>query len=298
MNSHCEVIMKKINYWIVLFNICIGFSFNVYADQTIISQKVIQPPIINGIADEPEWKKAVPIIVHENVNNIEITIKTIYTDKEIFFLVTFPDTDESRRHRTLIWDKEKKMYVIGPDREDSFVFKWSMEPQRIDLSIHADKPYTSDIWYWKSCRTDPMGYADDKIALLSMTKLPYSSKMISKKGYTFYSKRSGDKGSAAYEDLDIPLDYKGDSIPLFKNITPTDSRADIKAKGQWKDNQWTIEFKRLLFTGNPDDIQFNPTERYQFGIARYEISGLKPDPKEQFYGAGDVVETLFIQFAH
>jgi hypothetical protein len=282
----------------IFFIIILGFCLQAHADKTIIAKKVNTFPKIDGIADDPVWKNASPIIVYENIGHLEISLKAVYTDEHIFFLVTFPDEDESRSHRNLVWDKKTKMYVVGPEREDNFVFKWSMETQKIDLSIYADNTYTTDVWYWKSCRTDPMGFADDKICTLSMTKHSNSAKIISKMGYTYYSKRSGDKGSAAYKSIQIPIKYCGDTISLFKNCVPTKSRADIAAKGQWKDKKWTIEFKRLLFTGNTDDVQFSTDETYQFGIARYEISGRKPDPKEKYYGAGDVIESLYLKFSN
>jgi hypothetical protein len=276
----------------------LGLCLQVHADKTIIAQKVSNSPKIDGIADDPVWKKASPIIVYENIGKLEITLKAVYTDDHICFLVTFSDEDESRNHRNLVWDKQKKMYVFGPEREDSFVFKWSMDLNISDLSIYADNAYTTDVWYWKACRTDPMGFADDKICSLSMTKHPNSAKIISKQGYTYYSRRNGDNGSAAYKSIEFPIKYRGDNLPMFINTIPTKSRADIAAKGQWKEKKWTIEFKRLLFTGNLDDIQFSPDEKYQFGIARYEISGRKPDPKEKFYGAGDVIESLYLKFSN
>jgi hypothetical protein len=289
--------MKRIVYGALILFICMGVALQTYAAQSIIAKKVAKTPKIDGLDDDPEWKNADPLIVYENIGQLEITLKAVYTDKYICFLVTFPDEDESRNHRNLVWDKAKKMYFIGPEREDNFVFKWSMEPDIIDLSIYADNSYTTDIWYWKACRSDPMGFADDKISTLSMIKQQNAAKIISKKGFTYYSKRKGDEGKAAYQDIEIPIDFHGDTIPLFKNIVPSESRADIIAKGQWKDKKWSIEFKRLLFTGHPDDIQFSTHEKYQFGIARYEISGRKPNPKEKYYGAGDVIESLFLSFS-
>ncbi len=289
--------MKKILYLGILMLMSIAFSAYADADQTIVAAKVSNAPKIDGIGEDPEWNKAFPIITQENIGKVEVSLKAVYTDKEIFFLVMFPCEKESRQHRSLIWDKEKKMYMIGPDREDSFVFKWNMEPKRVDLSVYADNPYKSDIWYWKACRTDSAGYADDKYDILSMDKMPDSTKIISRKGNTFYYGRYGDEGKAAYSAEDPPIEYKGDKVPMFKLSPPSGSRADIAAKGQWKDGKWTIEFRRLLFTGNQDDVQFDTKGNYQFGIALYEIAGQKPDPKEKYYGAGDVSETLFLKFA-
>jgi len=289
--------MRKVFYLAMVMAMCMGFSAYSYAEQTLVAAKAANAPKIDGIADEPEWSKAVPVIIRENIGRVEVTLKAVYTDKEIFFLVMFPCEKESRQHRTMTWDREKKMYVIGPEREDSFVFKWNMEFIPGDLSVYADNPYRADIWYWKACRTDPAGYADDKYDILSIDRIPDSAKVISKKGNTFYYGRYGDEGNAAYLAADSPLEYKGDKLPMFHVSNPTGSRADVAAKGQWKQGKWTIEFRRLLFTENQDDVPFDTKGSYSFGIALYEIAGQKSDPKERYYGAGDVAESVFLTFA-
>lgn len=77
-------------------------------------------------------------------------------------------------------------------------------------------------------------------------------------------------------------------------------RADIKAKGIWKDGQWTIEFGRLLVTGNGDDIPFDIKQSYQFGVSRHEIAGLEEDPEAEQpkFGMGDISENLTLKFSH
>lgn len=288
---------KKLFYLVMVMAMCIGFSAYSYADQTIVAAKVKNAPKIDGVGDDPEWKTATQIIIHDNIAKIDVILKAVYTDQEIFFLVVFPDADESREHKPLVWDKEKKVYVTGTQRGDGFVFKWNMEIKPVDLSVFADNSYKTDVWYWKACRTDPVGYADDTYNILSMDKLPDSIKIISKKGNTFYYGRYGDDGTPAYLATEPQIEYKGDKISMFKNTTPTGSRADIRAKGVWKEGKWTIEFKRLLFTGNQDDLQFDTKGSYQFGISVYEIGGKKPDPKEHPYGAGDISEAILLKFA-
>ncbi len=92
--------------------------------------------------------------------------------------------------------------------------------------------------------------------------------------------------------------YEGDIVGRFINRIPSGSRADIKAKGVWKDGEWTIEFGRALNTGNDDDIQFNIEKSYQFGISRHEIAGRKPNPNlsQALYGSGDISEMLILDF--
>jgi hypothetical protein len=266
-----------------------------FADQTLVAHKIEKAPVTDGNGDDPEWTGAMPITTHDKVANIDVLLKSVYTDKEIFFWVSFPDPDMSAEHKPLVWDKKTEMYKTGPERGDCFIFKWNMEAEVLDLSVYADKPYTADIWFWKAGRTNPVGYADDKQQIFSMSDVPRSVKIISKSGHSFHLSRPGDAGSPAYV-AEVPIEYKGDKLPRFKNCAPSGSRADVRAKGQWQSGIWSIEFRRALGTGHPDDIQFDIKEEYQFGISRYGIGGKRPDPKKHPYGTGDVSESLTLKF--
>jgi hypothetical protein len=270
-----------------------------YADQTIIVSKVAQEPAIDGVANDKAWGQAKAITTHDKVADIDILIKGVYIDKKIFFLVTYPDKDKSSEHRMWTWNKQKEEYEAGGEREDVFVFKWNLEKTPVDLSIFADTPYAADLWFWKACRTDPAGYADDKIQFLGLLSRDKSKEILSKSEKKMYLQRSGDKGKSSYKSK-IRLDYQGDKICRYKMREPTDSRADIKAKGVWKDGQWTIEFGRALNTGSSDDIQFDLKQSYQFGISRYEVAGREKEPEsgQPLYGCGDISENLTLKFNH
>ena len=275
-----------------------------YGEQIIVAQKVAQKvdksPVIDGRGNDSVWEKAQAIVTHDKVADIDITIKAAYTGKEICFVVSFPDPDESRVHKSWIWDKEMKIYKMGPDREDVFVIKWNMLPQSVDLSVHADNYYKADIWFWKACRTDPVGFADDKIQCLGSEKMVDSTKVTSRSGKDMYLLRKEDTGEAAYKTELPPPEYTAEVIPRFINLTPTGSRADIKAKGIWKDGRWTVEFKRVFNTGNNDDIQFDLTKSYQFAVSRYEIASRKLNPKttQPLYGSGDTSEIITLVFGN
>jgi hypothetical protein len=268
-----------------------------YAEQTIVATKVASAPIIDGKGVDSVWSQATEYITYDKVAKIPIALRSIYTDDKIFFLVSFPDSDESITHRSWVWDKSREIYRPGLDREDVFVLKWNMELHPVDLSIRADDEYTADIWFWKACRTNPVGYADDKFQHYSPERLLKSSKQISRTGKKMYLIRPGDSGEAAYQDH-LYTEYKGNRIAKYTNKIPHGSRADIKAKGVWSDGKWTIEFARALKTGNNDDIQFDTSKSYLFGVSRYEIAGRKPNSKltQPFYGSGDIGEVLTLQF--
>ena len=289
--------MKQLVVCLAVFMIFGAFSPTLFAGQTLIARKVEKAPIIDGTDAEPAWAEAKKITTHDKVADIEITLKAVYTDKEIFSLVSFPDPDESRTHKSWVWDKGRELYKIGNDREDIFVFKWNMESKPVDLSIKADNSYIADIWLWKACRTDPVGYADDKMHSLSPEYNKNATKLTSKGGVIMYLLRSGDSGNAAYKTK-LRIEYEGDVIPRFIYQTPTGSRADVKAKGVWMDGKWVIEFGRLLNTGNDDDVQFDLKKSYQFGVSRYEIAGRKANRKltQPLYGSGDISEELVLVF--
>jgi hypothetical protein len=277
-----------------VFLLAMGIS---YAHQSIIAQKVSQAPLIDGKADDAAWSRAQAITTHDNQADLDITLKAVYTEKEIFFLVTFPDMDENRSHRSWVWDSGKKEYKQGNDREDIFILKWNMETYPVDLSIHADNPYLADIWFWKACRTDPMGYADDKSQRLSPHPADRAKTTISKSGKKMYLQRLGDEGDSTYK-TNIYIEYKGDTIPRYSMQQPSLSRADIRAKGLWKAGQWTIEFGRALVTGHADDIQFHPEKVYQFGVSRREINDREDKPGvTNPYSGGDTSENLSLKFS-
>lgn len=269
-----------------------------YGAQTIVAQKVDKGPVIDGAGNDPVWEKATAIVTHEKIADVDITLKSVYTDQEIFFLVSFPDPDESREHKTWTWDKNTQRYKIGPEREDCFVFKWNMGIKPVDLSIYANEPYSADIWFWKARRTDATGYADDKIDRLSFDKLPDSREIVNKSGQTMYLQRLGDEGEAPYKDI-LYSEYKGDKVSHFEYQSPSGSHADIRAKGLWSGGRWTIEFSRALNTGNKDDVQFVPGKIYQFGVSRYEMAArlAEPEATQPLYGCGDVSEKLGLIFS-
>jgi hypothetical protein len=286
----------KIKIFLIL-GIFVFFSFSLQCEQTLVAKKVKEMPIVDGEDKDPCWQQATEITTLDKIAKIEVKLKAVYDDKDICFLVKFPDKDESRSYKSWVWDEERDTYVVGKDREDIFQFIWSMEKEHVDLSIYADNPYMADIWYWKASRTDPVGVADDRIYYLSDRKMEKATKLKSKSGKTMYLLRRDDEGEPAYQSK-VYGEYQGDVVARFIPHTSSGSRADIEAKGKWKDGFWTIEFCRALKTGHNDDIQFDINKEYIFGISRYEIAGRDIDLTltQPLYGCGDVGEELKLIF--
>ncbi|MDH3240671.1 MAG: ethylbenzene dehydrogenase-related protein [Alphaproteobacteria bacterium] len=259
--------------------------------------KTTQEIKIDGIASESDWTKAKPFVTYDPQAKVDLSLKFLYSNDRIYVLASFADKTESRSHKTQTWDDAQQRYRIGLDREDSFVLKWSMEPGPVDLRVDAESAYKADIWFWKAHRTDPMGFADDKMHIYSPLRSANAKLVSSKAGLRFYLSRPGDNGQSAYKTV-IHADKKTDRIPLFAARQPKGSRADVRAKGVWKDGRWSIEFSRKLVTGHPDDVAFDRRRAYLFGVAKFEISGRPVNPKldQPFFGAGEITQMLRLTF--
>lgn len=282
-----------------LFLAILSLSNIAVADQELRAARVDQLPVIDGIADDAVWQHAVAIRTIDLVANIEIEIKAVYTADSIALLVQYPDPTENRVHKPLNWDTSARLYKVGPQREDAMIFKWSMNPFATDLTLQSNKPYKADIWYWKSYRSDHAGHADDKFQIYSKSKVSRKTKtLLSKDGTVFHFSRHGDDGKSAYKSLS-PTEYSGDTIAGYLLRKPVGSRADVRAKGVWHNNRWTIEFSRKLDTGHNDDVKFLLDQSYLFGVSRYEIASRKPNPEINApnYGTGEVSEHLILVFA-
>ena len=233
----------------------------------------------------------------DRVAGLELEIQAVYTDSDIYFLVTFPDADESRVHKSWVWDKGRQIYTVGNDREDTFIFKWNMGTTPVDLSLASDTPHLADIWFWKACRTDSIGYADDKVHKYSEVENRDATRFFTKSGNKMYLLRLGDEGSSAYK-IDLISEYREETMPRYILQEPRGSRGDVRARGTWQNGQWTIELSRKLTTSHEDDVQFVPGKKVLFGVSRYEIAGRKRNDKltQPLYGTGEVNEPLWLEF--
>jgi hypothetical protein len=291
---------KTMKYTCLLFATIVGVSLMappLLAAQSLVAKKVTQAPVVDGVGNDPAWSGSKSVTVRDPIAGQDVTINAVYTDDEIFIRASFHDETKEITHKTLAWDKAAKKYRTGPDREDAFIMKWSMDGDVADLSLSADIPYQADIWYWKAHRTDHAGYADDKRHVYSLFTIPKAKKRISKGGRIFYLIRPGDKGKAAYGAKTV-IEFSGNRVSKFTFNKPEGSRADVRAKGQWRDNTWTVELSRKLDTGHDDDVRFKTSDTYPFGVSLYEIAGRKVNPKmvKPLFGSGEVGETLTLSF--
>ena len=248
---------------------------------------------LDGVADEAVWGQLQGVTVRDVVSDIPMALKAFHDGQRIYLMATFPDPDESRSHKSLVWNQTAGVYDIGFDREDSLVLKWNLSPYPVDLTLSGELEYRADVWFWKAFRTDPVGYADDKLQIYTTLRDREAKVLTSRKGNLFYLTRSGDAGDSAYVSV-LEVDNRGERIPGFTRRTPSGSRADVRAKGTWREGTWTVEFQRRLITGHDDDVQLALGSETLLGVSRYEIAGREIDKRQSqpFHGAGEVGELI------
>jgi len=263
----------------------------------LTAARTATPPLIDQ-PDSPQWSGASPIVIRDAVAKIDITLKALHDGENVYIQASFPDPTENRMHRLLRWDPAKHAYHDGPEREDVLVLKWNMSSHPSGLTLHEDAPYVADIWFWKAHRSDHSGHADDKIEIYSINPDPYAKAMLSESGKVFYLTRKGDEGQDPAEVILYP-DYAGERVLKFKLSPPGGSRADIRARGFWKDGRWTVTYARKLVTGHVDDVALTLDGAHAFGVSRYEIAGRAPeqDAEDPLYGCGEVGEIVALRFA-
>ncbi len=295
--------MKMMKQGLHLFRLALvafilPFPLVATAAQEIVSPPAGEPPVLDGSCNDGAWRAARAYTIRDKRLNVDIVLKSVHTSDKVFFCVQYPDPDESRLHRPWVWDKKLGIYTVGPYIEDTFVFRWNLEDHEVDLSDFSDDTFLADVWYWKANRTDPMGYADDKYDSLTANETRRSRQVLSRSGKKRYLLREEDDGTSAFKTV-MELDYRGDQLPQYVLSTPTGSRADVMAKGAWKDKIWTIEFGRKLKTGHGDDVQFNAvgTTKYLFGVSIKSLYGEPIDDKiPNLYGQGRISAPLRLIF--
>lgn len=268
-------------------------SCNAWAVLDYQAKRVDVLPLIDGTGNDEQWQQAQNVVVKDAVAGHKLHFSALHDGVSIAVKIQFPDATENREHKTLLWNDKSSSYKTGPKREDTLLLKWAISPLAKDLTLSSNEPYLADIWFWKSFRTDPMGYADDKYQIYSKVANKKANRFRSKNGSLFFLQRRGDNGKSAYQTR-ILSGKHGDTEQKYSHRQPEGSRADIKAKGIWRDGVWTVEFLRKLNTGYSNDIILNTETAVLLGLSRYEIAGRKPDTNLEIplYGSGEVGELI------
>lgn len=289
--------LRKVLIVLIVFSLLPMASLALSATD-VPSIKVDSAPVLDGKDRDAVWKSVKPQIIEDKASGKKILLRSVYTDDRVFFLVQFPDAAQNFLHKPWVWNADEKKYESGPHREDTFVFKWNMMEEDVDLSVFSDDNYRADVWYWKANRTNPAGFADDKTQVLADSPSKKSKEKVSLTGKQRHLSRISDTGKAPYITYE-PTTYEKSLVDAFPQGGPDGSRADVNAKGVWNGGAWVVEFARDLNTGHDDDLQFDPAtgKSYLFGVSIFSLYGNHLDASTpNLYGMGRISVPLKLKF--
>jgi signal transduction histidine kinase len=282
----------------------------------LTAERITEPIEIDGIANELEWelaKELVTVAKDGSIGTVDISLKALYDDENIYILVSWPDNSRSVQKK--IWTYKEGNWTTSED-EDRLAFIWNIEGSIEGFDIagcgmlcHGDRMHTNspgekgDLWRWRAARSNPIGHMDDgwldDTILDSPGHEAQEAALHWDEGATMYEENLNVRGDGPRyfepetqnnEDATFLFWYelemgdavemdeefslrKGMSVPGYILSEPTSSRGDISAKGVWENGIWSLEIRRSLKTENPDDVQFETFKIYRFGIAVMDNTG-------------------------
>lgn len=285
---------------ILVFVLGAAFLFAASASAAdLIARPTDQAPQLDGKPDAL-WSGAPKIVIPiyaGKPGRINVSMKALYDSQYIYFFIRWADKTKSLNRvydfRGGAWQKRK-------GNEDRFGIMFDIGNRIADFNqagcqivchggkyMSTNKPgEKTDVWHWKSQRTNPLGYADDQ----------WVQHEAKQKGHEFTGRKSDKKSGGSYKSnfdkikkqpkffdggMGGPIlkknakPYAGGAIegavaPREMLARPKGSRGDIDAKGVWKNGMWTLELRRKLDTGHPDDVVFVPGKKHAFGISVHD----------------------------
>lgn len=199
---------------------------------------------------------------------------------------------------SMIWDINQKGFAKKGCDKSCHITEDGMLKGVKDTSAgrHFTKPgETLDMWHWKSARTNPVGQMDDQFINSDRSESKsWGRHGDTKTGGGYINNHNADKSAPAYmnpqpNDENRYWVMDETKVKFVDNFQPGDviggivakpfegPRADLNARGEWKDGYWTLEIKRALVTNGENsqehDVQFADLGKtYRFGVTVFDNS--------------------------
>jgi hypothetical protein len=275
-------------------------DFNSVVRPDVVAPKQVNlPPTIDGHANDTVWDYAEPtqVILTKAAGGTGIvaaTVKSVYTETHIYFLVSWLDPSYSQNDTPGRWvysggewynhyNENGQPSHGGELRyEDALMLGFTDETRFPDFSTlgcsstcHGDAyHYTPadsflDIWYWGAGRTNPRFQADDWYRFGGTGgDGGVGCFLFNSNGSQPAYQHVGDPNSNTRYLLaeearafDVGASWAAGST-IAGNVLYQASygRGDVEARGRFNSGAWVVELGRLLDTGDPYDYIFTWSE--------------------------------------
>lgn len=270
---------------------------------------------------------------YPGLTKTKVSMRSVYTATDVYFVATWADPTKSLARYP--WEKQADnswKQLVNKDStghentyyEDKFGVQWDINTSDFSAagcyaSCHTDstpssptfpgKKYnnkageTTDMWHWKSVRTEPNGQLDDKhvVYKASIANGRTNDSNVSG-GYkdnnfaNFAAACAADPTGALSlpcfmgptgKELvanDVYWIFDGEKQTFADTFAATNQvagmttspfvggRGDVATSAKYANGMWTLEIKRSLTTADTtEDVQFTDlTKKYLFGVAVFD----------------------------
>ncbi|WP_207064012.1 ethylbenzene dehydrogenase-related protein [Motiliproteus sp. SC1-56] len=226
-----------------------------------VSALAAAPAIDGDLSDWGDnWQKVhiKPALADDDKNRtgeLEVELQVGVAGDEVFFAARWPDAQADLKYRPWEWNKRRKKYSRGKDRDDMFAVRFDMAGD-FNTCMIEDADYEVDVWLWSAGRSNERDYATDMWHKITLDRLENAAEYETPSGNTVYIQKEADAGLPGFENTRVKrTDFQGDEVPGIEFTPgPRGSIGDVAAKGVWKDGYWHLELKRKLETGHDDDV--------------------------------------------
>ncbi len=256
-----------------LFTVSCSLLFSAAAfSQSIPVVELSSAPQLDGNAIDWQAYPAVDVPLEGQLAPKNVAVKSGVFGDEVFVLLQWKDSTHDKEHKPYVWDAANEKYKKGKKQEDRFAINFAMEGD-FTADWLSGNIFKADMWHWKAGRSNPIGIAQDKMTIITTEKAKQVYTATAKNGKEIYILRPSDSGDALYTTKRYATKEKDVMPKYILNENAKGSIADVKAKGVWENGQWTLELKRKLNTGHPDDVVFTKGQALAASMAVFDRSG-------------------------
>ncbi len=277
----CRIMIRLIdNLWQLSLLVGLMSSLSSAVQPTWQVARATEMPIIDGQITDEVWAyaPALTLSIQKSMGKdmgqeiTKLRLQAVYTDTELAILAIWADGTENRTYKTWVWDSSKSRYKKGRDLEDIFSIAFPIKGSFTgDMLSPIEVEW--DVWHWNAGRTDASGYAFDRRHIHTFKQPKGRAKQIStSSGKKIWFANPTDQGYPPMLLKSKPKTFEGQRVLSFIATLPTQSQADVQAKGVWVNGRWQLELKRKLNTRQLDDIAFKTDEIYPTAIAIFDRS--------------------------
>lgn len=278
------------------------------AEQIEVVARAIAPdavPVLDGRVD-PAWGSAAPArftLAEGSQGSVDVTVRALRTDTHLYLLFQWPDRTGSLgralEYSAAGWkpgrgleDRLNIAWVIGNSVGNFPAQGCQGLCHKTEGVMRTEAPGEKvDLWYWMAQRSNPLGVADNWVmthepALVDGQKTarrpdapgggpaePNWNEAARRPRFTFKPGAKPGPVLLRKDAVEIPAAARfkpGDRLPRELLSPPTGARAGIEARGVWERGRWTVEIRRALATGGPDDVQLTGPGPFHLAVSIHD----------------------------